>query len=314
METILAQARALDAGTHRAADDSWKWAMGDTIAQMQELVKHARKHTTDPEVRATPDAKTAARRIADLYDDFLPDSKQSKHRRGVLVDFAAVANQFPSGDPVRTGLTHSHARALARVKSPKARADLTDQALRLRWSVARLQGEINTAGRSPAGDTRTEDGPPAKWTKTQNSTWVCAQTKRPITNREAMVELHVQPESKLDVAVGRRTKRGGAAKKKSNGEEPNSPRVLRFESKLALATWIVAHLDLAELEAAGLAPLPGPMQKRASQITEKRASQVIVWPKFTKPLIGEPPVDALFAGEAPREELVCEHPAGEGKG
>lgn len=291
METLLKRARLLIADNEArvqvkgaplrvkgAYKDAYKWEIGDLIVQMQDLVKVAHESVLHSAVRVTPDTKAAASKIVKLYNEFLPDAKQHKHERGTMVDYAAVARLFSAGNRVRTELTFSHVRALSRVKAPEARAALTEQAIRLGWSVARLQAEINTAGRSPVEGTGTAevtviaDGTAREWTKTQNSTWFCAQTKHPITNRAAMVELHIHPESTLDLALERQKKRGAAAKTKHNGAEPY--RVLRFESASALLTWLGASLNPANLDAAVSAPIPGPLAKVASRI--------IVSPKLNK--------------------------------
>ena len=148
MQALLERARPLVADNeapHRVKDAA-KWELGALIAQMQDLVKRARESVLPSEVHATPDAAEAARKIAEQYNAFLPDAKQHKHQRGVLVDYAAVARLFPEQDRVRTELSHSHARALSRVKTPEVRKAWAEQAVALGWSVARLQSEINAAG------------------------------------------------------------------------------------------------------------------------------------------------------------------------
>ena len=307
MEAILARAQALTASSRPATEDSWKWTLGDTIAQMQDLVKRARESVLPSQVLATPDAAEAARKIAEQYNAFFPDAKEHKHRRSVLVDYAAVAGEFPPGDPVRTELSHSHARALARVKAPEARAVLAEQAIRSGWSVARLQGEINTAGRPAVEDTSTEDGLVGKWAKTQNSTWVCAETGKDITRREFMVELRIQPESTLDAKTDAKRergkkpgeKRGAAAKKGRNGAPPDAPRVLRFESASALHAWLGVRL-----EAAGPALNLGP--------SGKPDGRVIVSPALKKPLTAKSWTGSELSGEALMEQPTGEHPDEEG--
>ena len=327
MESILVRAQALKVGGHSAlGKDVWKFAMGDAIAQMQALVKHAQESVLRPAVHTTVEAKEAARKCRDQYKAFMPDVKQHKHQRDVLVDYAAVARLFPPANPVRTELSHSHARALARVKVPEARAALTGEAIRFGWSVARLQAEINTAGQQSVDNKSggentgsaeklgTQNEAPRDWAKTQNSTWFCAQTGNPITNRKAMVELHIQPESTLDAALACGSKRGGAAKKKPNGEQPDPPRVLRFESASALLTWLGARLAPAILEAA--------VPAADIRLSAEPANRIIVSPilkksrtakaatggvKNTKALTGgvmisEAPT-GMTTGEKPPEEL-----------
>ena len=305
MQALLERARPLVADNeapHRVKDAS-KWELGALIAQMQDLVKYARESVLPSEVHATPDAAEAARKIAEQYSLFLPDAKQHKHQRGVLVDYAAVARLFPEQNRVRTELSHSHARALARVKAPGARAALAEQAILLGWSVARLQAEINTAGLPPVKDAGTEDGPVGEWAKTQNSTWVCAQTGKYITDREPMVELRVQPEATLDAKRERGkkpgNKRGAAARKGRNDEIPDAPRVLRFESASALYLWLEARL-----EAAGPVPNLGH--------SGKPAGRVIVSPTLKKPLTAKSCTGGALSGEALTEQATGEHPAEEG--
>ena len=305
METLLAQAQALTVNGRQAmGNDPWKWAMGDTIAQMQALVKRTQERVLEPAVHTTLEVKAAARKCRDQYKAFLPDAKQHKHQRDVLVDYAAVAGKFPPASPVRTELSHSHARALARVKVPEARATLTEQAIRLGWSVARIQAEINAAGRVPADCTDSKDRTPGGWARTQNSTWVCAQTGRSITNRETMVELHIQPESTLDAILKRETKRGGAAKKKRNGEPPDAPRILRFATALDLLTWLAACQDATELKAVGQPPVTG--------LPEKKGGQVIVWPGFKKSLTETFLENDMTVPEAVAEKPMNKSRTGEG--
>lgn len=299
MGVILARAKDLVEGSRPAAGDSWKWAMGDTIAQMQDLVKRARESVLSSEVHATPEAAEAARKIAEQYNAFLPDAKLHKHRRGVLVDYAAVAGEFPQGDPVRTELSHSHARALARVKAPEARAALAEQAIRSGWSVARLQAEVSAAARPPKATTDSEEGSSGEEPKAQDSTWRCAQTGQAIADREAMVELRVQPSSSLGVRIKRGPKRGGAAKMDRNGKLPASPCVLRFESALALLTWLGASLEAA-VPAHNLGP------------SGKPTSQVIVAPELKKSRTAKSATGGAVASEALTEQPAGEHPAEEG--
>lgn len=315
MEEIIERAQSLiqSAASSPQAKDAYKWELGSLIAEMQDLVKAARDSILDSQVPATPNATNAVREIVNQYKAFLLDAKESKHQRDVLVDYAALARLFPPGDLVRS-LSHSHARALARVKSTGDRTDLAEKATRLSWSVARLQSEINTAGKRSQHKTDTKGSPLGEWAKTQNSTWICAESQNPITNRQTMLELHLQPESMLDAALKRGSKRGGAARKKPNGEEPEAPRVLRFENELTLFKWLAVRLDPADLKAAGLMPLPkstgNPVSQitENNQITEKRTARIIMLLPSKKPL-----TDASSAGEVLAEEPTGDSPTGQGE-
>jgi len=301
MQALLERARSLVAGNeapHRMKDAS-KWELGALIAQMQDLVKHLRESVLPSQVHATRGAAESARKIAEQYNAFLPDAKEHRHRRGVLVDYAAVAREFPPGDPVRTELSHSHARALARVKAPAARADWTARAIEAGWSVGRLQAEINAAGQPRTTDVDDENGPAGGWAKTQNSTWVCAQTGNNIADRRSMVELRIQPESTLDAKMERREKRGAAAKKGRDGEPRDAPRVLRFESASALYNWLGACP-----EAADPAPNIGPLGKPTDR--------VIVSPALKKPLTAKSWTRGALPGETLTEQLKGEYPTEEG--
>lgn len=178
MEALVRGAEQLiaDSATTNSAKDTHKWDLGALIAEMKDLVEFARKDVLNPGVRATPGAKEAARACVKHYKNFLANQETP---RDTLVDYAVISKLFTLTDPIRTKLTFSHARALSRVKTPEVRNAWAEQAIASGWSVARLQSEINAAGRSVTESSWRESGfpksgPPKEWSPTQNSTWVCA--------------------------------------------------------------------------------------------------------------------------------------------
>lgn len=314
LEVLVSNAHRVIADSAKSdlSKDAYKWKLGALIAEIKDVADFARERVLDPAIRVMPGAKEEARECMERFKAFITSQDTP---RDTLVDYAAVSKMFPPGDLTRTELSFSHARAISRVKVPQARQAWTQRAIEGGWSVARLQAEINVAGRPIVDSCGRGGGTFEEQSPTPNSTWVCAQTGKHITDRASMVELRVQPESTLDATLdekidrgkNRGEKRGGAAKKKRNGELRDAPRILRFGTALDLLDWLAARQDAGDLKAVDAGDQKAVRQASMPGPPENKGSQVVVWPAFKKSV-----KDTSLMSDTPASGSLAERTDGPG--
>ena len=235
LEQISAETRTLiqNGAASTNATAAHKFALGDQVAKLLDLLYHAEEQATEKE-----DSRAFLELCRNRMDELLQGHPVS---RGTLINYGKIARVFGPDHIIRKGkLPFSFAKTLSSLEDSGERDYWYGQILLRKMTVSQLQAELSSRRGRDSGVTNR---------RKQSRAFVCAQTGQAITEDNLRTMVLVYPPSPSSPVLQEPVRRGG--KGKATAEAPPSfkaappkaapPKPLRFRDMTALAAWSEAH-------------------------------------------------------------------------